>query len=104
MKIGRENLLPTSSKIKHNKIDQQKALQNEDKFTANKAGDEIDISPEAQNLQKIHSQLEDIPDVRLQRVNELKQMINEGTYEIDPSKVATKILRESILDYFLKGN
>ena len=39
------------------------------------------------------------PDVREDRVAELKKKINDGTYEVEPEKIADGILREAIRDH-----
>jgi negative regulator of flagellin synthesis FlgM len=42
--------------------------------------------------------LESIPDVREDKVAELKEQVESGTYEIDAEKIAEKMLKDSLLN------
>jgi len=39
-----------------------------------------------------------IPDIRADKVEELKNAINSGTYEVKGSEVAGKIIKEALID------
>ena len=53
--------------------------------------DRVEISQRAKELKQIISEL---PDTRETRVQDLKQAVSEGTYEVDSLKVAQKMLDE----------
>lgn len=54
--------------------------------------DELSISNEAKEIQQLMKKLKDIPDVREEKINEIKERIKSGTYEINPEKIAEKML------------
>lgn len=63
----------------------------------NKA-DTVALSNAAKNIQEAQKQLEAIPDVREDKVAELKEQIENGTYEIDAEKIADKMLKDSLFN------
>jgi negative regulator of flagellin synthesis FlgM len=59
-----------------------------------RAGSEM--SRQAQELQNARKALEDIPDVREDKVARIKKQIENGTYEIDAEETAEKMIKESL--------
>lgn len=64
--------------------------------------DTVVISDAARRIQEAQQQLKAIPDVRVDKVAELKAQIEKGTYEIKPDEIAGKMIRESLLNDLLK--
>jgi negative regulator of flagellin synthesis FlgM len=64
--------------------------------------DTVDISETAKRVQDAKTRLDAIPDVRADKVAELKNQIQNGTYEIQPDKIANKMIRESLLNDLFK--
>ena len=60
--------------------------------------DTVELSNAAKDIQQAQNQLEAIPDVREDKVAELKDQIENGTYEIDEQKIADKMLTDSLLN------
>ncbi len=60
--------------------------------------DTVELSNAAKDIQEAQKQLEAIPDVREDKVAELKEQIENGTYEIDEQKIADKMLTDSLLN------
>ena len=60
--------------------------------------DTVALSPEAKQIQEAKKSLDALPDVREDKVAEIKGQIEAGTYTIDGEKIAFKMIRESILD------
>ena len=60
--------------------------------------DTVALSNAAKNLQEAQKQLEAIPDVREDKVAQLKEQIENGTYEIDEEKIADKMLKDALLN------
>ena len=60
--------------------------------------DTANVSEKAVMLAKAHSNLTNIPDVRMEQVNSIKQSIMDGTYTISPEKLASVLLKHLKLD------
>ena len=58
--------------------------------------DTVVISNAAKRIQEARAQLDDIPDVREDKVAELRNQIQNGTYEVDADKAADKLLKEHL--------
>ena len=67
-----------------------------------KKSDTVVISDAAKRVQEARNQLNDIPDVREEKVTELRNQIQNGTYQIDADKVAGKMIKEGLLNDALK--
>jgi len=60
--------------------------------------DTVSLSDNAVQLGKLDNTAVSTPVVDTQRVEQVKQAIKDGTYEVDPAKVADKLMQfESIL-------
>ena len=60
--------------------------------------DTVSISDNATQLGKLNNSIDTAPVVDAQRVEQVKQAISNGTYEVDAAKVADKLMQfESIL-------
>jgi negative regulator of flagellin synthesis FlgM len=74
---------------------------NKPEKTAVKA-DTVVISDAAKRVQEARRQLDDIPDVREDKVSQLRSQIQNGTYEINADKIAGKMIKEGFFNDFLK--
>jgi negative regulator of flagellin synthesis FlgM len=63
--------------------------------------DKIALSPEAKQIQEAKKLLDSLPDIREDKVAEIKEQIESGAYNIDGEKIAFKMIRESILNELL---
>ncbi|MGO0063612.1 flagellar biosynthesis anti-sigma factor FlgM [Brevibacillus fluminis] len=74
------------------------AYNNTAKAAASKEGkhkmgkDEVQISSEALEMLRMGEDTEETPQVRKQRVQSIKQAIEDGTYQVPTEKVAEKFL------------
>jgi len=60
--------------------------------------DQVTVSETAKNIARLMVETSVLPDIRTDRVEELKNAINSGTYEVKGSEVAGKIIREALID------
>ncbi|MEE9495678.1 MAG: flagellar biosynthesis anti-sigma factor FlgM, partial [Desulfobacterales bacterium] len=60
--------------------------------------DTVVLSDTAKKIQETQTQLKAIPDVREDKVAQLKEQIEKGTYEIDEEKIADKMLKDSLFN------
>jgi negative regulator of flagellin synthesis FlgM len=56
--------------------------------------DRVDISNRSKEISDIMAAAEQLPDVRTDKVQQIKQSIEAGTYTVDPSKIAASILKD----------
>jgi negative regulator of flagellin synthesis FlgM len=78
----------------HNK-DKADAAPEQPEAQQNKA-DTVALSNTAKKIQEAQKQLEAIPDVREDKVAQLKEQIENGTYKIDEEKIADKMLKDEL--------
>ena len=64
--------------------------------------DTVVISEAAKRVQEARRQLDEIPDVREEKVAQLRSQIQNGTYEIDADKIAGKMIKEGLFNNFLR--
>jgi len=60
--------------------------------------DRAEISPLGRELQTYRARLREMPEVRQDRVEDIKTRIKNGTYKPDAGKIAEGIIREQKLD------
>lgn len=58
--------------------------------------DSVNLSSKAKKLHKITGILKETPDIREEKISELKQSIKKGTYQTDSKKIAEKVILESL--------
>jgi negative regulator of flagellin synthesis FlgM len=58
------------------------------------ATDKVEISSEARDFQAILNAIKQTPDVREEKVNEIKKKIDSGTYNVSGKDVVEKLIRE----------
>jgi flagellar biosynthesis anti-sigma factor FlgM len=59
--------------------------------------DEVSVSEEAGSILKARQAYDNLPDVRADRIAEIQAKLAKGTYQLDDSKIADAILRETSL-------
>jgi flagellar biosynthesis anti-sigma factor FlgM len=55
----------------------------------------------AKEIQMAKNQLQEIPDVRVEKVTEIKNQIAQGSYQVSSEKIAHRIVGESLLNELL---
>ena len=79
---------------------------NKEKTVEKAKSDLFVLSREAKELQnmenKIKAAIEQTPEIRVERVKELKKMMAEGKYDVSSMMIAEKMLSRSLVDDILK--
>lgn len=60
--------------------------------------DTLELSVQAREIQEVKSALSDIPEVREEKVQQLKNEIASGAYRADAGKIAEGIIEDRLLD------
>jgi len=60
--------------------------------------DEVRLSKEAQEVMSLKDKVTQAPDVRKERIEELRRQIEAGTYRPDAREVAGKMLKARVFD------
>jgi negative regulator of flagellin synthesis FlgM len=63
--------------------------------------DQVEISARGRESQSLLQQVNSLPDVRTNRVNEVRQKIASGQYVVEDRKVAAGLVRSALLDNIL---
>jgi negative regulator of flagellin synthesis FlgM len=58
----------------------------------------IEISAKAQDIQKVKQAVEQVPDVRMDRVLQLKALVESGQYHVSGEEVADLMIRRTLAD------
>jgi len=61
--------------------------------------DNVGFSEMTQKFVEIRRLVDSLPDVRLDRVNQLAKAIDEGTYEVKGEEIADAIIRKNLIDF-----
>ncbi|RJQ55746.1 MAG: flagellar biosynthesis anti-sigma factor FlgM [Nitrospiraceae bacterium] len=96
MKIDGNN--PVDKKDLYNKVqevtDSKKADKKGEAQKSEAEKDKISLSEKAKEISELKAEIDELPDIRTDKVDELKKAIDAGNYNIDPRKIAQKILEE----------
>jgi len=86
--------------ISQYKVNEKKASSEHEKQAANGVPqeDKVSLSSTARDIQQVEKTIEQLPDVREEKVRELKDQIETGKYNVNGEKIAGKMLSESLLD------
>jgi negative regulator of flagellin synthesis FlgM len=60
--------------------------------------EKVSLSSAAKEVQQVKSAIEALPDVRTEKVAQLKDRIEAGTYNVSGEKIAEKMIGDSLLD------
>ena len=63
--------------------------------------DKVALSSEARQIQEAKKIIDSLPDIREEKVAEIRERIENGTYRVDSEKIAFRMIKESILDQLL---
>lgn len=63
--------------------------------------DEVVFSPIATKINEAKMNLDSLPDIREQKIAQLKIQIQEGSYQMDEKNIASRMIKESLLNEIL---
>lgn len=58
------------------------------------AEDATDFSPDLQKVENLKAQAANLPDIRQERVQELRKAVQSGTYEVSANKIADAMMTD----------
>jgi negative regulator of flagellin synthesis FlgM len=87
-----------SQPLKGEKITKKQPAPQQKTGKAGTAGDDdtVKLSGKAKELSGLMKEIEKLPDDREEKIKKLKSAIEDGTYSVDPKKVAGKIIDEVV--------
>ena len=62
--------------------------------------EKIELSNDVKDFSQIKKVLDNTPEIREDKVQQLKKQISDGTYNVNGEKVAEKMVSEALLDIF----
>ena len=60
--------------------------------------DKVVLSAEVKRIQEAKILLDSVPDIREEKVAQIKAQIENGTYQVEEKKLAQKMMKESLLN------
>jgi len=60
----------------------------------------VNLSTKAKDIQQLRDAINRLPDIREDKVRELKEQVERGMYDVNGQKIAEKMVAESLLDIF----
>jgi len=60
----------------------------------------VDLSTMARDIQQAKVEVSELPEVREEKVQEIKAQVENGTYNVSGEQIANKMVGESIIDLF----
>jgi len=72
----------------------QETKKKKDVEKADAEKDKISLSGKAKGISELKATIDQLPDVRTDKIDAVKQAIDTGNYNIDARKIAQKILEE----------
>jgi negative regulator of flagellin synthesis FlgM len=90
------NKPPEGQKIplENSKVSRTKAGGKTPEPQAVKSSDRVDISSQGKKVAELMAVIDQLPEVRTDKINEVKEAILAGTYQVDSKKIAQKLLNE----------
>jgi len=78
------------------KVQENQQLRNGAEKAGQSGGENVSLSERARHILKAQQELENVPDLRSEKVNQIKEQIANGTYEVKGQEVAEKIIYEAL--------
>ena len=79
----------------------QKVMQQQSAQIAGAAADTVSISSRSRNIARVAEQVKETPEVRQDLVARLKTAVDAGNYQVDSQDLATKMIKEMLMESLL---
>ena len=89
------NLNPYANQV--NKQSDKPEAQELDQTQAAAKKDEVTLSGKTPEVARARKALEEVPDVNQEKVNEIKNQIENGTYQMDPGRIAGALMNDLLV-------
>jgi flagellar biosynthesis anti-sigma factor FlgM len=93
MKIDSEQLLATVNKFKNEAPEKTETTAVAGEKVTRLRGDRVELSTNGTEIERLKKSMQVVPDVRGDRVAQLKERIAAGNYQVDGKAVASKMLQ-----------
>ena len=70
--------------------------------SSSQRSDQVVLSSEAQGLQQQIAAIKALPDVRMDKVEELSRRVEAGDYQVDAAKIADQMIGRALADKLVK--
>lgn len=78
-----------------NEYNQQDSTKTTANTNQSSGADKIELSDQAKEANRAFAELKKLPEIRQEKVGEIKNQVETGTYNIDGNKIAVSMLNES---------
>jgi negative regulator of flagellin synthesis FlgM len=92
MKIDNQNTISGISLYQKDPLSGKEDAGRQTGKTSGQEFDRVELSTRKDEVEKLEKAINELPDVRSEKVASLRQQIADGTYHIESTKVAEKIL------------
>ena len=92
MKISNDQLISVANRFKTDQVDLKDDPSRARAKTAAQGGDRVDLSINSGDIEQLKQTMQEMSDVRSEKVAALKKSIAEGAYSVDGKQVAEKML------------
>ena len=65
---------------------------------ADNSRDKVELSDEAKLIQSVNKILKSLPEIREEKIAQIRQQIESGSYQIDTKKIAVNMLKAALAD------
>ncbi len=93
MKIDSEKLLGTVNQFRNEPVDKGESAATGGNKAQNQGSDRVELTTRTGEVDQVKKALQDLPDVQSDKVARLKEQVANGTYKVDGTEVAKKMVK-----------
>ena len=98
MEISEKNPVQIAAYVNQVQQNAQAVETDAEKGRTNTDDDSVELSQNARDLQKAQQILRDLPEIRQDKVDALKQRIENGTYDIQADRIAAEMIKQGLIN------